>query len=195
MHEFYERIQTVFRQAGSNRNQFCKRRGHKYQTLQAYWNTDKLPSGEVLQDLAREYNVSLDTLVLGASAPSGPEESAIVNRIIRYVRQLDEMSLLRVDGALQMFQHLQLSGSLAPGPREPSPHDATLPASLPLDVQIMPPKMVHATELLGELSRLVHRSAMTDREKTAARAMLGQIVVDIYQREVKDEWAELEEVE
>jgi hypothetical protein len=195
MHEFYVRIQTVFRQAGSNRNQFCKRRGHKYQTLQAYWNTDKLPSGEVLQDLALEYNVSLDTLVLGASAPTGPEESAIVNRIIRYVRQLDEVSLLRVDGALQMFQHLQLSGSPAPGPREPSTRDAAGPAPLPPDVQIMPPKMVHATELLGELSRLVHRSAMTDREKTAARAMLGQIVVDIYQREVKDEWAELEEVE
>jgi hypothetical protein len=36
---------------------------------------------------------------------------------------------------------------------------------------------------------------MTDRDKTAARAMLQQIVLDIYQREVKDEWAELEEVE
>ena len=65
MHEFYQRIQTVFRQAGSNRHQFCKKRGHKYQTLQAYWNSDKLPSGDVLEDLAKEYNVSLDTLVLG----------------------------------------------------------------------------------------------------------------------------------
>jgi hypothetical protein len=195
MHEFYQRIQTVFRQAGSNRHQFCKKRGHKYQTLQAYWNTDRLPSGDVLEDLAREYNVSLDALVLGASAPPGPEENAIVNRIIRYVRQLDELSLLRVDGALQMFQHLQLSGSIAPGPTGPAAEEGAGPAPLPPDVQIMPPKMVHATELLGELSRLVHRSAMNDREKTAARAMLGQIVVDIYQREVKDEWAELEEVE
>jgi transcriptional regulator with XRE-family HTH domain len=195
MHDFYQRIQTVFRQAGSNRHQFCKKRGHKYQTLQAYWNTERLPSGDVLEDLAREYNVSLDALVLGASAPAGPEENAIVNRIIRYVRQLDEVSLLRVDGALQMFQHLQLSGSIVPGPREPAAEDTAGSAPLPPDVQIMPPKMVHATELLGELSRLVHRSAMTDRERTAARAMLGQIVVDIYQREVKDEWAELEEVE
>jgi hypothetical protein len=195
MHDFYQRIQTVFRQAGSNRHQFCKKRGHKYQTLQAYWNTERLPSGDVLEDLAREYNVSLDALVLGASTPAGPEENAIINRITRYVRQLDEVSLLRVDGALQMFQHLQLSGSISPGPREPAAADAAGPAPLPPDVQIMPPKMVHATELLGELSRLVHRSAMTDREKTAARAMLGQIVVDIYQREVKDEWAELEEVE
>ena len=55
--------------------------------------------------------------------------------------------------------------------------------------------MGHATELLGELSRLIHRSSMADRDKTAARAMLQQIVLDIYQREVKDEWAELEEVE
>jgi hypothetical protein len=195
MHDFYQRIQTVFRQAGSNRHQFCKKRGHKYQTLQAYWNTERLPSGDVLEDLAREYNVSLDALVLGASAPAGPEENAIVNRITRYVRQLDELSLLRVDGALQMFQHLQLSGSIAPGPREPAAEGTPGPAPLPPDVQIMPPKMVHATELLGELSRLVHRSAMTDKDKTAARAMLGQIVVDIYQREVKDEWAELEEVE
>ena len=195
MHEFYQRIQTVFRQAGSNRHQFCKKRGHKYQTLQAYWNTERLPSGDVLEDLAREYNVSLDALVLGESAPTGPEENAIVNRITRYVRQLDELSLLRVDGALQMFQHLQLSGSIAPGLREPAAADTADSAPLPTDVQIMPPKMVHATELLGELSRLVHRSAMTDRDKTAARAMLQQIVVDIYQREVKDEWAELEEVE
>ncbi len=193
MHEFYERIQTVFRQAGSNRHQFCRRRGHKYQTLQAYWNTDKLPSGEVLEDLAREYSVSLDTLVLGASAPTGPEENPIVNRIIRYVRQLDELSLLRVDGALQMFQHLQLSGSLAPGPREAE--EAPGRPALPSDVQIMPPKMAHATELLGELSRLIHRSGMPDADRTAARAMLQQIVVDIYQREVKDEWAELEEVD
>lgn len=111
------------------------------------------------------------------------------------MRQLDELSLLRVDGALQMFQHLQLSGSLSPGPREPAAADEAGPAPLPPDVQILPPKMVHATEALSELSRLVHRSAMTDKEKTAARAMLQQIVVDIYQREVKDEWTELEEVE
>jgi transcriptional regulator with XRE-family HTH domain len=195
MHEFYQRIQTVFRQAGSNRHQFCKKRGHKYQTLQAYWNTDRLPSGEVLEDLAREYNVSLDALVLGASAPTSPEENPIVNRITRYVRQLDELSLLRIDGALQMFQHLQLTGSLAAGPREPAAEDAADHAPLFPDVQIMPPKMTHATELLGELSRLIHRSGMPDPDRTAARAMLQQIVVDIYQREVKDEWAELEEVE
>jgi hypothetical protein len=59
----------------------------------------------------------------------------------------------------------------------------------------MPPKTAHATELLGELSRLVHHSAMSERDKTASRAMLQQIVVDIYQREMKDDWAELEEVE
>ncbi len=72
MHEFYQRIQTVFRQADSNRHQFCKKRGHKYQTLQAYWNTDKLPSGDVLEDLAKEYNVSLDALVLGRAPRRAP---------------------------------------------------------------------------------------------------------------------------
>lgn len=193
MHEFYKRMQTVFQQAGSNRNQFCRKRGHKYQTLQAYWNTDKLPSGDVLEDLAKEYNVSLDTLVLGGSTPGAHEENPIVDRIVRSVKRLDEVSLLRVDGALQMFQYLLRSGSLAAGPGGEA---ASAAGGQPRpDLEFLPAKMEQATELLGELSRLIHRSGMADRDKTAARAMLQQIVVDIYQREVKDEWAELEEVE
>lgn len=193
MHEFYKRMQTVFQQAGSNRNQFCRKRGHKYQTLQAYWNTDKLPSGDVLEDLAKEYNVSLDTLVLGGSTPGAHEENPIVDRIVRSVKRLDEVSLLRVDGALQMFQYLLRSGSLA---AEPGGEAASAAGGQPRpDLEFLPAKMEQATELLGELSRLIHRSGMADRDKTAARAMLQQIVVDIYQREVKDEWAELEEVE
>jgi transcriptional regulator with XRE-family HTH domain len=197
MHEFYERIRTVFQEAGSNRHQFCRKRGHKYQTLQAYWNTDKLPSGEVLEDLAKEYNVSLDALVLGGSAQAPHEESPIVNRIIRYVRQLDDVSLLRIDGALQMFQHLLMSGSLpaeAPGPADAAERSRPAGTSRP-DLEFLPPKMEHATELLGEISRLVHRSGMSEKEKSAARAMLHQAILDIYQREVRDEWAELEEVE
>ena len=195
MHEFYQRIQTVFRQAGSNRHQFCKKRGHKYQTLQAYWNSDKLPSGDVLEDLAKEYNVSLDTLVLGGSAQAAHEESPIVNRIVRYVKQLDEVSLLRIDGALQMFQFLLRSGSIAAEPPEETAVEAQGAVTARSDLEFLPPKMEHATELLGELSRLIHRGDMADRDKAAARAMLQQIVLDIYQREVKDEWAELEEVE
>ena len=199
MHDFYKRIQTVFQQAGSNRNQFCRKRGHKYQTLQAYWNTDKLPSGDVLEDLAEEYNVSLDALVLGGSAQGAHEENPIVDRIIRSVKRLDEVSLLRVDGALQMFQYLMRSGSLsAETAGEPAPgaeEAASGGQRARPDLQLMPPKMEQATELLGELSRLIHRSTMADRDKTAARAMLQQIVLDIYQREVKDEWAELEEIE
>ena len=199
MHDFYKRMQTVFQQAGSNRNQFCKKRGHKYQTLQAYWNSDKLPSGDVLEDLAKEYNVSLDALVRGGSAQGAHEENPIVDRIVRSVKQLDEVSLLRVDGALQMFQYLLRSGSIsteaageaASGAEGTvSGSDRTRP-----DLAFMPPKMEQATELLGELSRLIHRSSMADKDKTAARAMLQQIVLDIYQREVKDEWAELEEIE
>ncbi len=65
MHDFYKRIQKVFKQAGSNRNRFCNKYGYNYQTLQAYWSTEKLPQGGVLEDLAKEYNVSLDFLVLG----------------------------------------------------------------------------------------------------------------------------------
>jgi hypothetical protein len=199
MHDFYQRMQTVFRQAGSNRHQFCKKRGHKYQTLQAYWNTDKLPSGDVLEDLAKEYNVSLDALVLGGSAQGAHEENPIVDRIVRTVKRLEPVSLLRVDGALQMFQYLLQSGSLAAeaaGETAPGQGGAApdIVRARP-DAEFMPPKMEQATELLGELSRLINRSSMADKDKAAARAMLQQIVLDIYQREVKDEWAQLEEVE
>ena len=111
MHEFYARVKTVFQRAGSNRNQFCKKYGHHYQTLQAYWNTDKLPSGNVLEDLAREYHVSIDALVLGRSPPDVSEENPVIGRIVRFLRRQDEQSLLRIDGALQMFQYLARSSA------------------------------------------------------------------------------------
>ena len=111
------------------------------------------------------------------------------------MKQLDEVSLLRIDGALQMFQFLLRSGSIAAEPPEGTAVEAEGVVTARPDLEFLPPKMEHATELLGELSRLIHRSDMADKDKTAARAMLQQIVLDIYQREVKDEWAELEEVE
>ena len=112
------------------------------------------------------------------------------------MKQLDEVSLLRVDGALQMFQYLLRSGSIAAEPpgRGTARRGGRGVVTARPDLEFMPPKMEHATELLGELSRLIHRSNMADKDKAAARAMLQQIVLDIYQREVKDEWAELEEV-
>lgn len=70
MHDFYDRIDKVFRRAGSNRSRFCRKWGFNYQTLQTYWNTDKLPPGNVLEALAREYRVSLDALVLGRAFPA-----------------------------------------------------------------------------------------------------------------------------
>ncbi len=111
MHEFYKRIQTVFEQAGSNRNQFCKKCGYNYQTLQAYWNTDKLPPGNVLEDLAKEFNVSLDALVLGRRSQDVHLENPIFNRITRFLKQQDDESLLRLEGAIKMFQYITLSGS------------------------------------------------------------------------------------
>lgn len=72
MHAFYERVNRVFRYAGSNRNRFCKKWGFNYQTLQAYWNTDRLPPGAVLEALAREYKVSIDAMVFGDAVPYAP---------------------------------------------------------------------------------------------------------------------------
>jgi len=185
MHEFYARVQTVFQRAGSNRNQFCKKYGHHYQTLQAYWNTDKLPSGNVLEDLAREYHVSIDALVLGRSPPDVSEENPIIGRIVRFLRRQDEQSLLRIDGALQMFRYLALSGAQPRGGSGVT-HD---------DLEIMPAKTEKASRLLAELAQLIRTSDMDVEEKKAARGMVHQVLQNIYEREVKDEWAELEEIE
>jgi transcriptional regulator with XRE-family HTH domain len=178
MHEFYDRVQKVFKSAGSNRNQFCKKYGHHYQTLQAYWNTDKLPSGDVLVDLAKEYHVSIDALVLGRSPPDVSEENPIIARIVRFLRQQNEQTLLRIDGALQMFGYLALSSAKTLAPEE-----------------IMPEKTEKASSLLSELAQLIRKSDMNTDDKKAAKEMMGQVIQNIYEREGKDEWAELQEVE
>jgi len=178
MHEFYERIQKVFKSAGSNRNQFCKKYGHHYQTLQAYWNSDKLPSGNILEDLAREYHVSIDALILGRSPPDVSEQNPIIGRIVRFLRKQDEQSLLRIDGALQMFGYLSLSGAKTPASEE-----------------ILPEKTERASNLLSELAQLIRNSEMSQSDKKVATEMMGQVIQNIYEREGKDQWAELQEVD
>jgi hypothetical protein len=185
MHEFYARVEGVFQRAGSNRSRFCRKYGYSYQTLQAYWNTDKLPPGKVLKDLAEEYHVSIDALIFGRSPPDLTEENPIIARIVKFLRRQDEQSLLRIDGALQMFRYLALSG----------PRPGGQPGGTGAGVQIMPEKTEMASNLLGELAKLIRASGMGDTEKKAAREMLGQIIQNIYERELKDDWAELEEIE
>ncbi len=179
MHEFYTRMQKVFERAGSNRNQFCKKYHHHYQTLQAYWNTDKLPPGKVLEDLAKEYHVSLDALVLGSSLPDVSEENPVIDRIMRFLRKQDAQGLLRIDGALQMFGYLALSGTTKTQASE----------------EIMPEKTEKASGLLAELARLIRGSDMGEQKKKAAAGIVSQVILTMYEREVKDEWAQLEEVE
>jgi transcriptional regulator with XRE-family HTH domain len=159
--------------------------GYSYQTLQAYWNTDKFPSGKVLEDLAKEYHVSIDPLILGRSPPDLSEENPIIGRIVRFLRQQDEQTLLRIDGALQMFQHLALSSA-------PPKAASDKPIG---DVEIMPEKTEKASSLLAELARLIRVSDMNTEDKKVASEMMGQVILNIYQREVKDEGAELEDIE
>jgi hypothetical protein len=184
MHDFYTRIQTVFSRAGSNRNQFCKKYGHSYQALQAYWNTDKLPPGKILEDLAGEYHVSLDALVLGKSQPEAMEDGPVLARIIWFLRQQDEESLLRIEGALQMFRYLALAGA----PRRVEPG---LP---PADLEIMPAKTEKTSQLLSKLAQIIRGSDMEAEKKKAAREALHEIITNVYEREIKDDWAELEEL-
>ena len=183
MHEFYQRMQNVFQRAGSNRNRFCKKYGYNYQTLQAYWNTDRLPPGNVLEDLAREFSVSLDALVLGRNTQELPVDNPLLTRIIRFLVQQDAEELLRLEGALRMYQTMSISRSPAIRNAE-EPHDA-------------PEKMESLTELLVQLAEHIKTSRMSPEDKEASTQMLNRIVMDIFERNVavKDEWAELEEIE
>ena len=58
---------------------------------------------------------------------------------------------------------------------------------------LIPAKIDSALGLLTELARLAQTGEMSDGNKRAFDRMLNQIVRNIYQREVKDVWAELQE--
>jgi anti-sigma B factor antagonist len=62
------------------------------------------------------------------------------------------------------------------------------------DYELVPEKTEKAIRLLGELACLVRMSDFGQDEKAAFKKTLGQVVLNLYQREVKDVWAELEEV-
>lgn len=195
MHEFYRRMQAVFTQAGSNRNQFCRKRGYNYQTLQAYWNTDKLPPGAVLEDIAREYSVSLDTLVLGRAAPQAADQDPAMGRIAELLKHLDGPSLAQVEGALKMFRYLSLTDRLAPRGAAQGAAGA-LPQAVAAQPEqtLIPDKTEKALSLLTELSLRIRQSSMGREDKSICRATIAPIVQNLYEREVKDEWAELEEL-
>jgi hypothetical protein len=173
MHEFYNRIRTVMERAGSNRHQFCKKYGHKYQTLQAYWDTDRLPPGKVLEDLAREYSISLDTLVLGRRPQELRTDDPLLLGIMRFLAQQDRQNLLRIEGALKMLQYMSLAG----------PEDAAN-------------RLESLTDLLTGISRLVQEGNFSPEQKENGRQMLNRLVLNLFERNVpiEDEWAELEEI-
>jgi len=197
MHEFYKRIQKVFEQAGSNRNQFCKKFSYNYQTLQAYWNTDKLPPGSVLEDLAKEYNVSLDIMVLGRRTQEINAQNPIINRITGFLEQQDVDNLLRIEGAIKMFNHMTSFGSSSSGDINDSGKLLAGPNYNENDKALWAEKLEKLTGLLIKLAQHIQKGNMSKKDKDASKQMLNQIVLNIYEQkgEVKDEWARLEEID
>ena len=104
MHAFYRRMDSVFKRFGSNRHRFCEKYQHNYHTLQTYWNTDKLPPGGVLHDIACEFNVSLDALVLGRLPTTTAGGRPILERVIERLQEKGDSDLLRIEGAIQMLE-------------------------------------------------------------------------------------------
>lgn len=180
MHEFYRRVQAVFERAGSNRSQFCRKHGFHYQTLQAYWNSDRLPPGNVLEALAREFDVSLDALVLGREPAEGGMGNSIASRLAHFLHRQDYRNLLRIEGALKMFEHL-----------EAGEEEGQAAAGQETD----PAKMEKVSDLLTRLALRIQEGAMSAQDKESARQLLNQIVRNIYERETEDEWATLEPVD
>jgi hypothetical protein len=175
-------MENVFKRAGSNRHRFCRNKGHNYQTLQAYWNSDKLPPGKVLEDLAKEFNVSLDALVLGRNTLEIPVDNPILARIIRFLVQQDAEELSRIDEVLRMHQAATRS--------EP-------PALIADELSARPKQKESLAEQLMLLARQVESSRMTPEDKEGTKELLNRIVRNIYTRELEidDEWAVLEEIE
>jgi hypothetical protein len=62
------------------------------------------------------------------------------------------------------------------------------------DYVLVPEKTEKAIRLLGDLSQIVRKGPFDQTLKASCKKIIGQIVVSLYQREVKDVWAELEEV-
>jgi transcriptional regulator with XRE-family HTH domain len=183
MHDFYQRVRGVFEQAGSNRHRFCKKHGYSYQTLQAYWNSDRLPPGGVLENLAKEFKISLDFLVLGRNTQEIPVDNPILGRLLRYLVQQDSEELSRIEGALGMYRAMTRTGPAAP-------RSAEEPAAGSKDLELL-------TELLTQLARHVKASQMSAEDKEAAQGMLHRLVLNIFGQDLAlaEEWAELEEIE
>ena len=101
-HPFYTRTASVFRERESSRSAFCRKYGYAYNTLQSYWNTEKLPHGNVIHDLCLEYSVSADYLLYGKTAPdtrlSGKLQEFLTSLSIYSDDQLGELL-----GATRMY--------------------------------------------------------------------------------------------
>jgi anti-anti-sigma factor len=62
------------------------------------------------------------------------------------------------------------------------------------DFDLVPEKTAEAIRLLGDLSKIARQAPLAREQREAFKKAVGRIVVNLYQREVKDVWAELEEV-
>jgi hypothetical protein len=137
----------------------------------------------VLQDLAREFPVSLDALVLGRNTQELPVDNPLLTRMIRFLVEQDAEELLRLEGALRMYQAMPLTGK-----------SLRTEGELVLDG---PEKMESLTEMLVQLAGHIQTSQMSLEDKETSKEMLNRLVLSIYQRDmaVHDDWAELEEIE
>lgn len=99
MHEFYNRVEVEFRRQGKSRNQFCKEKDIPYSSLQKYWDTDRLPQGDIIEKVAVFLNSSLDYLVFGKEN----KIDSITESIIEIIQGADDEQKIELRGIIRQF--------------------------------------------------------------------------------------------
>jgi hypothetical protein len=61
-------------------------------------------------------------------------------------------------------------------------------------IQLIPEKTERVINLLGDLKRSAREWSLDPEQKAIMKKTLGEAIVSLYQREVKDIWAELQEI-
>lgn len=99
MHEFYIRVETEFKRQGKTRNQFCKERNVPYSSLQKYWDTDRLPQGDVLEEIANFLNSSLDYLIFGKNH----EINGTTESIVALIKNINDEQRIELRGIIRQY--------------------------------------------------------------------------------------------
>ena len=101
MNNFYTRADQLFRERKTSRRRFTLSIDMPYSSLGAYWNTDKLPPGDVIVALAEYLRTDLNYLVYGKKNPL--LESNILREIVEFLNRFTDLQITEIFGAIKQY--------------------------------------------------------------------------------------------